>query len=552
MIDAAKYPVLLDAALDDIESPRELTPLPDLPPVPPMGEHLIPEPLREWIKGISKNRSCPIEYPAATAITALGAAIGTKVAVVPKARDRWFQFPNLYTLIIGNSGSTKTPSIKDGISFLEEIELDEANDFELRKAEIKAAAMARDAEIDAIKQRIKQHYQGKHKSDSAIIDIEADKRRIAELEAAESEDQPRRIVKDSTVEMAGIILAKNPNGLLSFQDEIVPLLDALANKERERDRQFYLEAANGTGSHSVDRVTRGSLLIRNQCLSVLGGAQPSRLAALVDRTKKLDGADGLLPRFTIAVYPDIPPFEYIDTEPEGHQQVRAIFRKLCYLNPTPDAFDFEQGVANGRAFVRFSPEAQEFFKQWLVHHKNRIRAFGTFGTEIPVSHLEKYSGTLPKIALILELTERAATGDWARRGISLNNVMLAAEWMDLMEHHARRMYASSEKSEIKAAKRILREYQDGSIDQGFTVRCIYRKHWSGLTTMEEVNSALRVLTDYGYITFHQIQTGGRPREMFYFSESVSTRTSAKSAKSYFDYDELAEAEAMRAEANGRL
>jgi len=49
--------------------------------------------------------------------------------------------------------------------------------------------------------------------------------------------------------------------MLVLRDELSGWLRALDKPGREGDREFYLEAWNGTGSYTVDRIGRGTIHI---------------------------------------------------------------------------------------------------------------------------------------------------------------------------------------------------------------------------------------------------------------------------------------------------
>jgi len=84
----------------------------------------------------------------------------------------------------------------------------------------------------------------------------------------------RYIVNDSTVEKLGELLNQNQNGLLLHRDEIIGWFRTLDREGHENDRAFYLEAWNGSGSYTYDRIGRGTLHINAACVSILGGIQP--------------------------------------------------------------------------------------------------------------------------------------------------------------------------------------------------------------------------------------------------------------------------------------
>jgi putative DNA primase/helicase len=98
-----------------------------------------------------------------------------------------------------------------------------------------------------------------------------------EIPQEKGSTQRRYILNDSTVEKLGELLNQNPNGLLLFRDELIGWLRTLDREGHENDRAFYLEAWNGNGSYTYDRIGRGTLHIKAACVSILGGIQPGPL-----------------------------------------------------------------------------------------------------------------------------------------------------------------------------------------------------------------------------------------------------------------------------------
>ncbi|MFL5516955.1 MAG: DUF3987 domain-containing protein, partial [Gemmatimonadales bacterium] len=95
---------------------------------------------------------------------------------------------------------------------------------------------------------------------------------------------------------------------------------------RETDRAFYLEAWNGTGSFTCDRIGRGTVHAEAVCLSILGGIQPGPLGRYLRATARGGGQqdDGLVSRLQLLVYPD--PCEHwknVDCYPDAIAKNRA-------------------------------------------------------------------------------------------------------------------------------------------------------------------------------------------------------------------------------------
>ena len=77
----------------------------------------------------------------------------------------------------------------------------------------------------------------------------------------------RHLVNDFTVEKLGELMAQNPLGLTAFRDELTGLLKTLDKQGHEAARGFLLEAWNGTGSYTFDRIGRGTVHIPAACLA---------------------------------------------------------------------------------------------------------------------------------------------------------------------------------------------------------------------------------------------------------------------------------------------
>ena len=116
---------------------------------------------------------------------------------------------------------------------------------------------------------------------------------------AEEEEKPpapaRLVASDVTMEALAGILVGQDRGILVKRDELSGWIGSMEKYGSGRgpmaDRAFWLEAFNG-GPYTVDRVTRGSIVVPNLSASIVGGIQPDRLAELQGLQ-----TDGLLQRF---------------------------------------------------------------------------------------------------------------------------------------------------------------------------------------------------------------------------------------------------------------
>ncbi len=123
------------------------------------------------------------------------------------------------------------------------------------------------------------------------------------------------------------------------------------------------------------------------------------------------------------------------------------------------------------------------------------------------SHLAKYRFLMPSLALIFHLVDVVAGK--AVGPVSLQAAQLAADWCGYLESHARKIYSPELQPDVTAAHRIAKKIQSGDIPDGLTVREIYRREWSGLSSAEKVYAGLEVLAQHNWLRIEHQETGGR-------------------------------------------
>jgi hypothetical protein len=192
-----------------------------LPTVETYQSDMMPLAFRDWIADTAHRMQVPPDYLAATLVTLCGSLIGARCAVKPKAHDRWSVVPNLWGMIIGDPSQLKTPSTSEVMAFLRPLEQQARQDFAERKANYEL-----ESEIQAAdRKRLEREMKDKDK-----IVREKAKAELSELNKVVSPLLKRYMVNDCTPEKLAELCAENPQGLLSFRDEIVGLLKSLKNK----------------------------------------------------------------------------------------------------------------------------------------------------------------------------------------------------------------------------------------------------------------------------------------------------------------------------------
>ena len=305
-----------------------------------------------------------------------------------------------------------------------------------------------------------------------------------------------------------------------MRDELMGLLRGMEREGHQQDRAFYLEAWNGTGRFTFDRIGRGTTDIENVCLSVLGSIQPGPLNAyLKDTVGGGAGDDGLLQRFQLLVWPDpSPKWQNIDRWPDHDASKAAdeVFERLAKIDPVK--VEAQQDEPGRRWFLRFSDEAQEAFDEWRADLERRLRS----GKMHPAmeAHLAKYRSLVPSLALICHLADRGVGS------VGLVPLTRALAWAAYLETHALRLYDGVLRTGLTAARAFGEKISTGVLQDGFTVRDVYRHEWSGLTEPTAVHAAAEVLEDLDWLRPEVVMDGGRPKKTFRINPHLKQATAS--------------------------
>ncbi len=493
-----------------------LEPLPyALAPVPSWSNRLLPASLRPWVSDVTERMGCPPEFIAVGVLVALGVVLGRRCAIRPRAHDDFTVIAHPWGAIVGPPSELKTPALHEAMKPLRHLEAlaREVHERELANFAFEAAvAEAERAKAQAdLKKAVNAGEDPSGLRDQLIG---------AELKAP---TLARLMVNDATVEKLGELLAVNTNGLLQFRDEVVGWLRTLDREGHESDRAFFLEAWSGLGSFTCDRIGRGTRFIPVCCMTVLGGIQPGPLrgylkAAIRDGA----GADGLVQRFQLLVYPD-PPLNScgVDRPPNtgAASQVLRLFEAVANL----DAMDLGADTVNGGVpFLRFAVDAQPVFDGWFAEHTLRLRT--TDEHPAFIAHLAKYRSLVPALALLFHVAD-VVCGAAHDGKVSKSALDLALRWVALLEAHARRIYGCALDQGGGAARLLARKIANGTLPDTFTARDVYRHGWVGLTDPDDVQAALNFLEDHHWVCSEREDTGGRPRSRYWINpESRTAKT----------------------------
>ncbi len=325
----------------------------------------------------------------------------------------------------------------------------------------------------------------------------------------------RLVLTDATYERLHEILGENPAGLLVVRDELTGWLADMDKQGRESERSFYLQAWNGYGGFTIDRIGRGEVYVPEICVSLLGNIQPARLRwFLSDAMHGGVGDDGLFQRFQMGVWPDPPrTWTRVDRPPnaEAANKAQAVFSEL--VKRSPDC----------PIKLRFDDRAQQVFHDWWDKLELLVRGDSLHPTLI--AHLSKYRSLMPTLAGLFELADAAASEQPLEDDmfISLGNAQRAIGLCSYLESHARRIYSCIISPDNLAAQELGRHIQRGDLPSEFTARFVYRKNWTGLGTPELVRGALNILEDAGWVRPLGAEpgpAGGRPADTWRLNPAI--------------------------------
>lgn len=493
----------IDALMtDEPQLPGHPEPLPSLPDVLPFDYAYLPNGLRGFVRDIAERMQCPPDFPAVGAVVMMAAILGRKVGIRPMRRNDWTVIPNLWGMVVGNSGVMKSPALSAALSPLKKLQ---AREYEVFNAAM--AAYSEQAELIKLQKTVNKSEAKKKLSKDAGADV---KRLLRSDEIEDAPDLKRYITNNASYEALGELMMENPNGLLVEADELIGLLKSLDAGGQEVARSFYLTAADGDKGYTFDRILRGKgLHIPALCLSIIGGTQPGVVAEYVRQANSGGaGADGLIQRFSLMVYPDVSPdWREVDRYPDSDARlaVSQLAERLDSMNP--EDIGAEDDLYGGVPFLRFDADAQDLFSEWRKALEHRLRS----GDEHPaiVSHLSKYRKLIPSLALINHLCDVRDGG-----AVTAAALLRAIAFSEYLESHARRIYSHATRPDIDAAKALLKRLAGGKLATPFKTRDVYVKGWTGLETPQKAQAAIDLLREYSHLTEYELETGGRPTRMY--------------------------------------
>jgi hypothetical protein len=217
-------------------------------------------------------------------------------------------------------------------------------------------------------------------------------------------------VEDTTQEAVSGILKDNEDGIACLQDELGGWFGSMdkysGGRGSAKDRGFWLQTWNG-GEYVYDRISRGSFLIPNMSVCVIGGIQPDAIKRIAGDT--ID--DGLLQRLLPIV---------LRPATMGHDQpippvvaaYERLIERLHSLSPHSKikyAGAFEKFAARREAVIilNFDASAQKIREQLEAKHLE-LMALEVINKKL-AAHIGKYDGYFARLCLTWHCIEHCTT-----------------------------------------------------------------------------------------------------------------------------------------------
>lgn len=305
---------------------------------------------------------------AIAALVCAAACTHDSIKLQPRRFDPdWRESARLWGAFVGDPSSKKSPALARAMSHVRKLDIDMAEETE------RAMPAYRLAE--------KRYRKAEE--------------RAADTPGAEPPEPPekppayRLIAEDTTIEKLSDLLVDNRGGLLIHHDELSGFFGSFDayRSNGGKDSAFWLQAYNG-GPRRVDRVSRGSIIVPNLSVCIVGGIQPDKIREI--GSKLAD--DGLVQRFMVTVASD----------QTGLGADRAPDRTavLTYRG----ILDWLVKERGNEDPVRLSDGAIDVMRDI----EERLKAYRAVDT-LPLrlrSHLGKWDGLFCRLALLYHVIER--------------------------------------------------------------------------------------------------------------------------------------------------
>jgi hypothetical protein len=463
----------------------------------PFPVNALPATVSCYITALARAIGCDLAFVALPLLAALASAIGNTRRTFLK--HTWREPCILWTAILGDSGTHKTPALSAAMSILERKQVEALAAYESKMTDYEQKMLVYEAELAAWKRA-------------------SAKTRGEPPEKPEEPIAQRYIVSDTTIEALADRLQYAPRGLLQVRDELAGWFHSFDQYKGGKggDTAHWLSLYNAKPL-TIDRKTTAKKLIHVPIasVSIAGGIQPETLARALGREHF---ENGLAARLLVAMPPksrrrwtDATVSEQVERDLE------RVFDRLLALD-----FGIGDGGRPQPIDLPLTPEARTAWIEFYNRHGGeQMECTGN-----DAALMSKIEGTAPRLALIVQLATDAQS--MAVDEMSMKASITLAEWFG---REGRRVYGVlGESDEQREHRRLVEliEQKGGRI----TVRELSRTS-RRYAAAEMAEAALEGLASAGIGFWEHLPvsaTGGRPsREFVLYPAADADKTCANAA-----------------------
>jgi DNA polymerase I-like protein with 3'-5' exonuclease and polymerase domains len=445
-----------------------------LEPYRPFPVEALPARLDRFVAEGAAALGCDPAYVALPALAVAASAIGNSRAI--RLKRGWDEPSIVWAVVVGDSGTTKTPAFKLAVRHLY-----------------------------AVQERLLEEFRKAKEQWEAEIEV---------WEKAEPEDRSERpeeprfekaVCSDATIEKLAEILEDSPRGVLLARDELAGWLGSFARYKGTKggtDLPNWLEMFSA-GTVLVDRKTgpRPNLFVKRAAVSVAGGIQPGVLARALTQ-EFLDA--GLAARLLMAMPPRRPKaWSEAEVDPETEKGYHDLLDKLRELK-----FDEHPDGGRGPHVLKLSPEGKA---AWVAYYDRWAAEQAGAEGELAAAY-SKLEGYSARLTLLHHVVTHVALEADDVRPVGPKSVAAGIALSEWFAAEARRIYTSLAESEEERETRRLMEFIR-SRGGRMTVRDLMRANCRRYPDRGAAEAALGALVEAGLARWVEVPTttdGGRP------------------------------------------
>jgi DNA polymerase-1 len=395
----------------------------EIPPYLPFPTGALPEPVGKFVRECAAALVVDPALIALPALSAAAAAIGATRTI--RLKRGWCEPCIIWSAVVGESGTLKTPAYRHAVNFLFERDDHLAAEFKIAEEEYRR-------ETAEYRRKVKDDTAADERGDPPTPPVQ---RRVAGI--------------DMTIESLAEILEDNPRGLLVARDELAAWLGSFS---RYRDKGgtdlYHWNSIFNAGPLALDRRTgpRKHVRVPRAVVSIAGGVQPGVLRRVLT-PEFLES--GLIARLVLAMPPKaIKTWSTVEVHPDTEKAYHGALEKLLALE-----FATRGGEKVPHA-LRLSPDGQDawirFYTEWA---HEQFAAEGELA-----SALSKLEGYAARFALLHHVVSHIGLdSDDTAHPIGVRSVEAGVILCRWFADEARRVYTILSESEDECAARRLVE-----------------------------------------------------------------------------------------------